>query len=58
LAQKPPYEVLDEVLALGDAAMCEARKAGRNQIHYVRSVALTVFVGADNRDWVETDQPA
>jgi GGDEF domain-containing protein len=58
LAQKPPYEVLDEVLALGVAAMCEARKAGRNQIHYVRSVALTVFVGADNRDWVEADQPA
>ena len=29
-----------------------------NQIHYVRCAALTVFVGADNRDWVEAEQPA
>jgi GGDEF domain-containing protein len=58
LAQQPPHEVLDEVLALGAVAMYEARKAGRNQIHYVRSAALTVFVGTDNRDGLEVHQPA
>ena len=58
LAQQPPYEVLDEVLALGATAMGEAREAGGKRIHYVHSSTLTVLVGSDNRDWFDTEQAA
>jgi GGDEF domain-containing protein len=58
LAEKPPYEVLDEVLALGATAVAEAREAGGNRIHYVQSFTLTVNVGSGNRDWFDTKQSA
>ena len=58
LAQQPPYEVLDEVLAIGATAMDEAREAGGNRIHYVQSSTLTVLFGSDNRDWFDTEQSA
>jgi GGDEF domain-containing protein len=58
LAQQPPYEVLDEVLALGATAMDQAREAGGNRIHYVRSSTLTLLVGSDNRHWFDTEQSA
>jgi GGDEF domain-containing protein len=58
LAQQPPYEVLDEVLSLGTAAMDEARQAGGDRIHYIQSSTLTALVGSDNRDWFDTEQPA
>ncbi len=35
LASSPPYELLDELIALGTTAMYEARRAGGNRAHYV-----------------------
>jgi len=35
LADRPPHEVLDEVIALGTTAMYRARRRGGNQIDYV-----------------------
>jgi GGDEF domain-containing protein len=58
LAQQPPYEVLDEVLALGTTAMDEAREAGGNRIHYVQSFMPLALVVSDNRDWFDTEQSA
>jgi GGDEF domain-containing protein len=58
LAQQPPYEVLDEVLALGTTAMDEAREAGGNRIHYVQSSMPLALVVSDNRDWFDTEQSA
>jgi GGDEF domain-containing protein len=58
LAQQPPYEILDEVLALGATAMDEAREAGGNRIRYVQSSLPLALVGSDNRDWFDTEQSA
>jgi GGDEF domain-containing protein len=58
LAQQPPYEVLDEVLALSTTAMDEAREAGGNRIHYVQSFMPLALVVSDNRDWFDTEQSA
>jgi GGDEF domain-containing protein len=58
LAQQPPDEVLDEVLALGATAIDEAREAGGNRIHYLQFATLTVLAGSDNRDWFDTEQSA
>jgi GGDEF domain-containing protein len=58
LAEQPPYEVLDEILALGATAMDEAREAGGNRIHYVQSPMPLALVGSDNRDWFDTEQSA
>ncbi|MBW8712239.1 MAG: diguanylate cyclase [Mycobacterium sp.] len=58
LAQQPPYEVLDEVLALGTTAMDEAREAGGNRIHYVQSFMPLALVVSDKRDWFDTEQSA
>jgi GGDEF domain-containing protein len=58
LAQQPPDEVLDDLLALGATATDEAREAGGNRIHYVQSSAFTVLVGSDHRDWLDTEQSA
>jgi GGDEF domain-containing protein len=58
LAQQPPYEVLDEVLALGTTAMDEAREAGGDRIHYVQSFMPLALVVSDNRDWFDTEQSA
>jgi len=40
LADRPPGDVLDEVVALATAAMHEARRAGGNQARYVTDVDL------------------
>jgi hypothetical protein len=40
LAGRPPSAVLDEVVALAAAAMCDARRAGGNQARYVTDVDL------------------
>lgn len=58
LAEQPPYEVLDEILALGATAMDEARVAGGNRIHYVQSAMPLAVVGSDDRDWFDTEQSA
>jgi GGDEF domain-containing protein len=56
LAEQPPYEVLDEILALGATAMDEAREAGGNRIHYVQSPMPLVLVRSDNRDWFDAEK--
>jgi GGDEF domain-containing protein len=58
LAQQPPYEILDEVLARGATAMDEAREAGGNRIHYVQSSIPLALVGSDNRDWFDAKHSA
>ncbi len=58
LVQQSPYDVLDEVLALGATAVYEAREAGGGRIHYVRTSMLSVAAGSGNRDWVDTERSA
>ena len=58
LAEQPPYEILDVILAFGATAMDEAREAGGNRIHYVQSPVPLALVGSDNRDWFDTEQSA
>lgn len=41
LAQRPPYEVLDELIAIGRAAAAVARRAGGNRAHHVECPPLT-----------------
>jgi len=43
LAGHPPYDVLDEVLAVATDAMHEARRAGGNRAQLILSPALTVL---------------
>lgn len=48
LASCPPYDLLDELVALATTAMYEARRAGGNQAHYVacpRPAALDDYPG-------------
>lgn len=58
LAEQPPHELLDGILALGAPAMDEAREAGGNRIHYVESPVPLALVGSDNRDRFDTEQSA
>lgn len=41
LTDRPPYEVLDEIIGLAEAAMTQARAAGGNQARYVLGPRLT-----------------
>ncbi len=43
LAGHPPYDVLDEVLSIATAAMCEARRDGGNRVQQVLSPRLSVL---------------
>jgi diguanylate cyclase (GGDEF)-like protein len=58
LVQLPPHDVLDELLSIATNAMYESRKAGGNQITYVRDPALTVLDDSDAGDWFGTEEPA
>jgi len=40
LAQRPPYEVLDELIAIGRDAAAAARRAGGNQAHHIECPPL------------------
>lgn len=41
LTERPPYDVIDEVIALAEAAMAQARAAGGNQARYVLDPRLS-----------------
>ncbi len=58
LIQLPPSDVLDELLAIATNAMYTSRKAGGNQVTYVRSPALTVLDDPGNDEWFDTGKPA
>jgi diguanylate cyclase (GGDEF)-like protein len=47
LAEHPPHEVLDEIVALATTAMYEARRAGGNQVRFVTNPELSI---ADDED--------
>lgn len=51
LAEHPPHEVLDEIVALATTAMHEARRAGGNQARYVVRPTLDIL---DDDDEPET----
>ncbi len=57
LVQLPPNEVLDELLAIATNAMYESRKAGGNQVAYVRNPALTVLDDPGD-EWFGAGEPA
>jgi diguanylate cyclase (GGDEF)-like protein len=42
LADLPPYDVLDKLIAIADTAMGEARRAGGNQARYIECAAPTL----------------
>jgi GGDEF domain-containing protein len=42
LVERPPHEILDEIVALGTTAMYEARRGGGNQARYVMRPNLSV----------------
>jgi diguanylate cyclase (GGDEF)-like protein len=58
LVQLPPNDVLDELLAIATNAMYDSRKAGGNQVTYVRNPALTVLDDPGTDDWLDTVEPA
>ena len=47
LAEHPPHEVLDEIVAIATTAMYDARRAGGNQVRFVTNPDLSV---SDNKD--------
>ena len=53
LADRPPDDVIDEIVALATTAMYEARRAGGNQARYVLHPSWGV---ADDQD-TEPDSP-
>jgi len=48
LAEHPPHEVLDEIVALATTAMYEARRAGGNQVRFVTNRGLSISDGEDD----------
>ena len=48
LAEHPPTEVLDEIVALASTAMYEARRAGGNQVRFVTNPGLSISDGEDD----------
>jgi len=48
LAEHPPQEVLDEIVALATTAMYEARRAGGNQVRFVTNPELSIADGEDD----------
>jgi diguanylate cyclase (GGDEF)-like protein len=57
LVQLPPNDVLDELMSIATNAMYASRKAGGNQVTYVRNPALTVLDDAGD-DLFDTEEPA
>jgi len=47
LADHPPYDVLDEIVAIATNAMYEARRAGGNQVRFVTNPDLSI---SDDKD--------
>lgn len=48
LAEHPPHEVLDEIVALATTAMYEARRAGGNQVRFVTDPHLSISDGDED----------
>jgi diguanylate cyclase (GGDEF)-like protein len=48
LAEHPPHEVLDEIVALATTAMYDARRAGGNQVRFVTNPELSIADGEDD----------
>ena len=48
LAEHPPHEVLDEIVAIATTAMYDARRAGGNQVRFVTNPDLSVSDGKDD----------
>ena len=48
LAEHPPHEVLDELVALATTAMYEARRAGGNQARFITDPDLSISDGEDD----------
>lgn len=48
LAEHPPHDVLDEIVALATTAMYEARRAGGNQVRFVTNPHLSIADGDDD----------
>jgi diguanylate cyclase (GGDEF)-like protein len=55
LAGHPPYDVLDEVLALADKAMTDARRGGGNRVNEVLSPVLTVLERPAGGTWSDEE---
>lgn len=49
LAACPPYELLDELIALAATAMYEARRAGGNRAEYIVCARPTTLDGYPDR---------
>lgn len=58
LVQMPPHDVLDELMSIATNAMYKSRKAGGNQVTYVRNPTLTVLDDPGNDDWFENEELA